>query len=95
LSGGVFVRSFRAPLQYVCQSFYSKNCNKEGLIIQIDKNDSVYNTEPTDLSIEEELKVVAAPLLYTPQMGKVVGNIKRSALFYNWTTQRLKCGWNN
>jgi tRNA-specific 2-thiouridylase len=28
-------------------------------------------------------------------MGKVVGKHQESALFYNWTTQRLKCGWNN
>ncbi|MFV8333791.1 tRNA 2-thiouridine(34) synthase MnmA [Flavobacterium sp. XS1P32] len=60
---------------------------KEGLIIQIDKNDSVYNTEiPTDLSIEEELKVVAAPILYTPQMGKVVG--KHQGAHYFTTGQR-------
>nr|WP_309760852.1 tRNA 2-thiouridine(34) synthase MnmA [Flavobacterium sp.] len=60
---------------------------KEGLIIQIDKNDSVYNTEiPTGLSIEEELKEAAAPLLYTPQMGKVVG--KHQGAHYFTTGQR-------
>ncbi len=38
------------------------------------------------LSIEEELKVVAAPLLYTPQMGKVVG--KHQGAHYFTTGQR-------
>jgi hypothetical protein len=32
-------------VKYVCQSFTAKIATKEGLIIQIDKNDSVYNTE--------------------------------------------------
>ena len=60
---------------------------KEGLIIQIDKNDSVYNTEiPSGLPIEEELKAIAAPILYTPQMGKVVG--KHQGAHYFTTGQR-------
>ncbi len=60
---------------------------KEGLIIQIDKNDSVFNTEiPTGLSIEEELKVLASITLYTPQMGKVVG--KHQGAHYFTTGQR-------
>lgn len=60
---------------------------KEGLIIQIDRNDSVYNTEiPSGLPIEEELKAIAAPILYTPQMGKVVG--KHQGAHYFTTGQR-------
>ena len=47
---------------------------KEGVIIQIDKNDSIYNIEKKDdLSLEEELKLASKKLAYTPQMGKVVG----------------------
>ncbi|MEM8521636.1 tRNA 2-thiouridine(34) synthase MnmA [Flavobacterium sp. PL12] len=47
---------------------------KEGVIIQIDKNDSIYNIDKKDdLSLEEELKLASKKLAYTPQMGKVVG----------------------
>ena len=47
---------------------------KEGLIIQIDKNDSVYEST-TDLSVtlEDELKFKSKKIEYTPEMGKVVG----------------------
>ena len=47
---------------------------KEGLIIQIDKNDSIYESK-TDLSVtlEEELKFKSKKIEYTPEMGKVVG----------------------
>jgi tRNA-specific 2-thiouridylase len=47
---------------------------KEGNIIQIDKNDSVYSSEiQHGISLEEELKVAAIKTPYTPEMGKVVG----------------------
>ena len=60
---------------------------KDGVIIQIDKNDSVYNIEiPTDLPLEEELKVLATKTQYTPQMGKVVG--KHQGAHYFTTGQR-------
>ena len=47
---------------------------KEGLIIQIDKNDSIYESK-TDLSVtlDDELKLKSKKIDYTPQMGKVVG----------------------
>lgn len=47
---------------------------KEGLIIQIDKNNSVYDSKPeSNLSNEEELKFKSKKINYTPEMGKVVG----------------------
>jgi tRNA-specific 2-thiouridylase len=47
---------------------------KDGIIIQIDKNDPIYNSEnQVGLSIEENLKEAARKIPYTPQMGKVVG----------------------
>nr|WP_262894768.1 tRNA 2-thiouridine(34) synthase MnmA [Flavobacterium agrisoli] len=48
---------------------------KEGTIIQIDKNDPIYNTfEPAGISFEEELAIEAEKFPYTPNMGKVVGS---------------------
>jgi tRNA-specific 2-thiouridylase len=47
---------------------------KEGLIVQIDKNNSVYTgAKQEGLSLEEELAAAAKKIAYTPDMGKVVG----------------------
>jgi tRNA-specific 2-thiouridylase len=47
---------------------------KEGIIIQIDKNHSVYqHSLPEGLSLEERLAFEANKIKYTPEMGKVVG----------------------
>jgi tRNA-specific 2-thiouridylase len=47
---------------------------KEGKIVQIDKNDPIYNFErPDGLTLEEELKLESQKLNYLPTMGKVVG----------------------
>ena len=47
---------------------------KEGIIVQIDKSNSVYNIEiPKGLSVEETLSLTANPILYSPEMGKTVG----------------------
>ena len=47
---------------------------KEGLIVQIDKNNSVYTTVKQEgLSLEEELVAAAKKIAYMPDMGKVVG----------------------
>ena len=47
---------------------------KEGQIVQIDKNNSVYTTPKQEgLSLEEELIAAAKKIAYTPDMGKVVG----------------------
>lgn len=47
---------------------------KEGTIIQIDKNDTIYSNEiKEDLSVEEQLSFASRKLPYTPAMGKVMG----------------------
>ena len=47
---------------------------KEGTIIQIDKNDPIYNSnELEEVSLEEQLIVASNKVVYTPEMGKVVG----------------------
>ena len=47
---------------------------KEGLIIQIDKNDAIYTVEKQgNLNLEEKLEAEANKIPYTPEMGKVVG----------------------
>ena len=47
---------------------------KAGDIIQIDKDDPIYNLEKkVGLSFEEDVKLEAEKISYTPEMGKVVG----------------------
>ncbi|WET03651.1 tRNA 2-thiouridine(34) synthase MnmA [Flavobacterium sp. YJ01] len=47
---------------------------KEGKIVQVDKNDSIYNVDiSSELSLEEKLKLESQKLEYLPTMGKVVG----------------------
>ena len=47
---------------------------KDGVIIQIDKNDAVYISEKQEgLTLEEDLAFDARKIPYTPEMGKKVG----------------------
>ena len=47
---------------------------KDGIIVQIDKDNSVYNTIVSDdLITEEALSLAAKSIHYTPEMGKKVG----------------------
>jgi len=47
---------------------------KDGVIVQIDKSNPVYDSEiPEGLSVEENLSLTAKPIQYTPEMGKTVG----------------------
>lgn len=47
---------------------------KAGVIVQIDKDNSIYSVEtPQGLTQEEILTMQASPIKYTPEMGKQVG----------------------
>jgi tRNA-uridine 2-sulfurtransferase len=47
---------------------------KAGVIVQIDKSNSIYNISiPNGLTDEEILSIEASPIQYTPEMGKIVG----------------------
>ena len=66
---------------------------KDGNIIQIDKDDSVYHTEiPSGLALEEKLKLLSAKIPYYPQMGKVVGKHKGAHYFTTGQRKGLNVG---
>ena len=47
---------------------------KDGIIVQIDKDNPVYDSViPEELSVEDTLSLTAKPIQYTPEMGKTVG----------------------
>lgn len=47
---------------------------KEGIIVEIDANNPIYNTvQPNFQSLEEQLIYESTPIKYLPEMGKVVG----------------------
>jgi len=67
--GLCFIGKVRLP-EFLQQKLQAK----EGQIIQIDKNNSVYNSvQQTGNSIEETLAFDEEKIAYTPEMGKVVG----------------------
>jgi tRNA-specific 2-thiouridylase len=68
---------------------------KEGVIIQIDKNDSIYvDTEQEDLSLEEALSLSSDKKAYTPDMGKVVGTHQGAHYFTIGQRKGLNVGGN-
>ncbi|WP_264529535.1 tRNA 2-thiouridine(34) synthase MnmA [Flavobacterium sp. N502540] len=66
---------------------------KEGLIVQIDKNDPIYTIEkPTGISLEDELKIESQKLDYLPTMGKVMGKHQGAHYFTKGQRKGLNVG---
>lgn len=60
---------------------------KDGVIVEINANQPVYNNQrPESVSVEEQLSIEAAPIHYSPDMGKIVG--KHQGAHYFTTGQR-------
>ena len=66
---------------------------KEGLIVQIDKNDTIYNQDkPKDVSEEAVFEFEAQSLPYNPKMGKIVGKHQGAHYFTNGQRKGLGVG---
>ncbi|WP_026705128.1 tRNA 2-thiouridine(34) synthase MnmA [Flavobacterium soli] len=66
---------------------------KEGVIVQIDKNDTIYKQDkPENVSEQAVLEFEAQSLPYTPSMGKVVGKHQGAHYFTNGQRKGLGVG---
>jgi tRNA-uridine 2-sulfurtransferase len=67
--GLCFIGKVRLP-----EFLQQKLAPKEGIIIQIDENNAVYQKEDySNKNLQETLEIESKSIIYTPEMGKVVG----------------------
>jgi tRNA-specific 2-thiouridylase len=86
--GLCFIGKVRLP-EFLQQKLQAK----EGQIIQIDKNDPIYNmVENEGLSLEATLELDAKKRNYTPEMGKVVGKHQGAHFFTTGQRKGLNVG---
>ena len=86
--GLCFIGKVRLP-EFLQQKLQAK----EGQIIQIDKNNSVYNLQKKEgLSFEEDLENESNKIGYTPEMGKLVGNHQGAHYFTTGQRKGLNVG---
>ncbi len=75
--GLCFIGKVRLP-EFLQQQLQSK----EGIIIEIDANNLIYSQEkPKFNSVEEQLSYESTSIVYTPAMGKIVGNHQGAHFF--------------
>ena len=86
--GLCFIGKVRLP-EFLQQKLQAK----EGQIIQIDKNDPIYNmVENEEISLEATLELEAQKRNYTPEMGKVVGKHQGAHFFTTGQRKGLNVG---
>jgi tRNA-uridine 2-sulfurtransferase len=86
--GLCFIGKVRLP-EFLQQKLQAK----EGQIIQIDKNDPIYNIlEYEEISLEATLELDAQKRNYTPVMGKVVGKHQGAHFFTTGQRKGLNVG---
>jgi tRNA-specific 2-thiouridylase len=86
--GLCFIGKVRLP-EFLQQKLQAK----EGQIIQIDKNDPIYNTiDKSGFSLEATLESEAQKRNYTPEMGKVVGKHQGAHFFTTGQRKGLNVG---
>ena len=86
--GLCFIGKVRLP-----EFLQQKLSPKEGLIIQIDNDDIIYNIEqPSNLNLLDSLVYQSKKITYAPEMGKIVGKHQGAHFFTNGQRKGLNVG---
>ena len=86
--GLCFIGKVRLP-----EFLQQKLSPKEGLIVQIDNDDIIYNIEqPSNLNLLDSLVYQSKKITYAPVMGKIVGKHQGAHFFTNGQRKGLNVG---